>query len=193
MIHFLDRCKPITTERLYLRSWTVEDMQGYILFGTDPDVMIPAGLKPARTAAEAREGLRRSVNTPWGFAITLRSTGEIIGQIKYQDDLTRSYVESLSVAFELAKCHWGCGYMTEALRAVVRNAFEEYDVDLLVASHFKGNERSKRVIERAGFLFDGYSVCGFRRFDGALLDCVNYSLLREEYESGYISPRRFFS
>ena len=56
MIHFLDRCKPITTERLYLRSWTVEDMQGYILFGTDPDVMIPAGLKPARTAAEAREG-----------------------------------------------------------------------------------------------------------------------------------------
>ena len=67
MIHFLDRCKPITTERLYLRSWTVEDMQGYILFGTDPDVMIPAGLKPARTAAEAREGLRRSVNTPVGL------------------------------------------------------------------------------------------------------------------------------
>ncbi len=78
--------------------------------------------------------------------------------------------------------------MTEALRAVVRNAFEEYDVDLLVAAHFKGQRALKRVIERAGFLFDGYSVCGFRRFDGALLDCVNYSLLREEYEAA-IFPR----
>ena len=55
MIHFLDRCKPITTERLYLRSWTVEDMQGYILFGTDPDVMAAEQYKHVDMARELQE------------------------------------------------------------------------------------------------------------------------------------------
>ena len=42
-------------------------------------------------------------------------------------------------------------------------------------------------------VFDGVTPYAFKRFDGRVFDEVNYSILREEYESGSVSPRRRFS
>lgn len=193
MLSIWERGADIDTERLHLRGWTMQDIQGFLLFAADPEVMMAAGSRPVLSADEAQAELRRTVNDPRAYAITLRATGEIVGKIKYQRDDSRYNVQSTSVGYELARRYWGNGYMTEALRAIVRNAFEELEVDLVAIAHFKGNERSRRVIERAGFLFDGVSPYAFKRFDGRVFDEVNYSILREEYESGIVSPRRYFS
>ena len=82
------------------------------------------------------------------------------------------------------------GYMTEALRAMVQNAFEVMNVEVVAISHFVGNEPSRKVIERAGFIFEGVMPCGFKRFDGEIFDNVCYSILRSEYDTGLISSVR---
>ena len=45
--------------------------------------------------------------------------------------------------------------MTEALRAMVRYAFEVMQMDVVGISHFTENARSRRVIEKCGFSYLG--------------------------------------
>jgi [ribosomal protein S5]-alanine N-acetyltransferase len=51
----------------------------------------------------------------------------------------------------------GRGLMTEALAAVVKYAFDELRLHRLEASVIPSNERSVRVLERAGFVVEGYA------------------------------------
>lgn len=180
----------IETERLLLRRWTMQDMAGFLLFAADPEIMMAAGAKPVLSPEEARAELRRSVDDPYAFAITLKSTGEVMGKIKFQNDVGRYGTNTVSIGYELSRRYWHCGYMTEALRGMVRYAFDGIGVDVVGIRHFVGNERSRRVIERAGFVFEGVMPEAFRRFDGKIFDDACYSILREEYETGRVSARR---
>ena len=90
--------------------------------------------------------------------------------------------------YELPRAYWGRGYMTEALAAMVRCAFERKHVDVLAIGHFQGNHRSRRVIEKCGFQYEGTIRQGFRRYDGQVFDDVCYSILKEEY---FAHPQRF--
>ena len=178
------------TERLLLRRWTMQDMSGFLRFAADPGVMMAAGARPVLSPEEARLELKRSTEDPYSYAMVLKKTGEVVGKIKYQNDLRRMQVNSISVAYEMARPYWGFGYMTEALRGMVRHAFENLQVDVIGISHFAENDRSRRVIERAGFYREGLIPRAFRRFDGTVFDEVSYSILKEEYYTGVPSEIR---
>ena len=120
--------------------------------------------------------------------ILSEATGQPIGKIKFQKDLRRFRVNSLSIGYELRRDHWGRGYMPEALSAMIRCAFEDRGVEVLAISHFSGNDRSRRVIEKCGFRREGTILRGFRRFDGEVFDDVCYSITREEY---FAHPERY--
>lgn len=128
----------------------MQDMSGFLLFAADADTMLRAGSKPVSTPAEAESELRRAADDPYAFAITLRETGEVMGKIKYQRDYCRYNTDSISIGYELSRRYRHNGYMTEALRAMVQNAFEVMNVEVVAISHFVGNEPSRKVIERAG-------------------------------------------
>ena len=53
MRNFWERGADIETERLRLRAWSMHDMQGFLLFAADPEVMMAAGSKPVLSADEA--------------------------------------------------------------------------------------------------------------------------------------------
>lgn len=178
------------TERLTLRRWTMRDMTGFLRFAADPAVMFAAGSAPVMTEEQAHSELRRAADDPYVFAIVRKEDGEILGKIKFQGDFRRFRTNSVSIGYELARVYWGNGYMTEALRAMVRYAFEQIGVDVIGISHFVGNERSRRVIERAGFYFEGIMPHAFCRPDGTVMDDACYSLLRSEFETGAMSPVR---
>ena len=59
------------------------------------------------------------------------------------------------LGYALAKWAWGKGYMTEAAREVVRYGFEELRIPLLTCTHYLFNDRSRRVIEKCGFVREG--------------------------------------
>ena len=61
------------------------------------------------------------------------------------------------IGYHLDHEHQGQGLMSEALRAVIRYAFEELRLHRLEASVIPTNERSVRVLERAGFEVEGYA------------------------------------
>lgn len=171
----------IETQRLLLRRWEHKDFQAYVPIVSDPEVMIPAGCQPASTLDAAAVMFARDLRNDLCYAIVLQYTNEVVGRIKFQSDLRRFQVNSLSVGYELRRDQWGRGYMTEALTAFITYAFEKKKVDVLAVSHYSDNERSKRVIEKCGFKLEGIVPWACRRFDGKICDDVCYSILRDDY------------
>ena len=176
------------TSRLILRHWRESDFEDFLTFAADPQVMLASGATPAGDLAEAQSSFRRALWDSGCYAIVLKETGRAVGKIKFQKDIRRYKVNSLSIGYELRRDHWGRGYMPEALSAMIRCAFEDRGVEVLAISHFAGNDRSRRVIEKCGFRREGTILRGFRRFDGEVFDDVCYSITREEY---FAHPERY--
>ena len=116
------------------------------------------------------------------WAIALKETGKAVGAVRLNPDKNRGQFSERNSAFGinyfLAETHWGKGYMTEAVQRVVDYAFDELNAELLGVSHRPGNDRSKRVIEKCGFHYDGTIERGIQNYDGQMFDCVCYSILR---------------
>ena len=103
------------TLRLRIRRWEHKDFEAYVHIVSDPAVMTPAGCEPAGNLESAAGMFRKDLRNDLCYAIQRKDTGEVIGRIKYQTDLRRFHVNSLSVGYELRRDQWGQGYMTEAL------------------------------------------------------------------------------
>ena len=126
------------TPRLVLRHWRESDLEDFLAFAADPAVMLDSGARPATTFEEEQTFFRRALWDSGCYAIVLKETGRPIGKIKFQKDIRRPKGNSLSIGYELARAYWGRGYMTEALAAMVRCAFERKHVDVLAIGHSSG-------------------------------------------------------
>ncbi len=66
--------------------------------------------------------------------------------------------EPHSAMYALGTDHWGRGYATEAMRALIGWAFQTYGMDEITADHFADNPASGRVLEKLGFERVGESM-----------------------------------
>lgn len=85
-----------------------------------------------------------------------------------------------SLGYHVDARHQGQGFVTEAARAVIEFAFERLLLNRIEASYVPHNERSARVLQRLGFVVEGYArhylfVDGCFR-DHQLVGLVNPSL-----------------
>ena len=85
------------------------------------------------------------------------------------------------IGYALREESWGKGYMTEVVRRMMQFGFESLCLDLISVGHFEFNDRSRRVIEKCGFRYEGTLRRASSIFDGSVHDALVYSMLREEY------------
>ena len=183
----------LETPRLILRRMTMKDAKDIFEYSRDEEVACHVLWSAQRDIGEAKDYCRYMLrryraDEPSSWGIIDRQTRHLVGTIGYMDYSMDN--ASVEIGYSLARWLWNGGYMTEALRAMVQNAFEVMNVEVVAISHFVGNEPSRKVIERAGFIFEGVMPCGFKRFDGEIFDNVCYSILRSEYDTGLISSVR---
>ncbi len=76
--------------------------------------------------------------------------------------------------------YWGKGYGTDALRVLLRYAFDELNLDRISLSVLEGNERAMRSYEKCGFRYEGRERKVWA-YDGRRWDEVYMGLLREEW------------
>ena len=55
-------------------------------------------------------------------------------------------------------------------------------MQLVTVYHFAYNQRSRRVIEKAGFVIEGTLRRAFVRYDGRIFDESSYSMTRDEWQ-----------
>lgn len=173
------------TPRLRLRPWRMEDLEDFYAYAQNPDVGPWAGWKPHESIEESREILSRWVQGKEdGFetALELKETGKVIGSIGVMADGHRPKIEGCrSIGYVLGKDYWGQGLMTEAVRAVMDYVFQVMKVRLLTINHYTINARSRRVIEKCGFVYEGALRTGSTIYNGEERDLCCYSLRAWEY------------
>ena len=109
-----------------------------------------------------------------------KESNKVIGSIGLHKDVKREMENAKMIGMYWLKTI-GKGYATEAARRVIQYAFEELGFDLISVYHFPHNKRSKRVIEKCGFKYEGTLRNATVLYNGNVYDELCYSLTREEY------------
>lgn len=178
--------KTLQTERLILRPWQESDLDDFYEYARDPEIGPNAGWEPHTNREASRSILQLFVSQNEVWAIEHQQDGKAIGSIGLHMDRKRSGVNARMLGYVLARQYWGQGLMTEAARCAIRYAFEELQIDILSVYHYPHNMKSRRVIEKCGFRYEGTLRSASRIYDGTVMDDVCYSILKEEYISGKI-------
>lgn len=108
--------------------------------------------------------------------VCLVTDGAISGVINL-NNIIRGYFQNAFLGYYAFEGHASRGLMLEGLRLVIREAFEELGLHRLEANIQPENERSIRLVERAGFLKEGFSP-RYLRIDGQWRDHERWALVR---------------
>ena len=91
---------------------------------------------------------------------------------------------SANLGILLDKRFWGRGYSGERADAILAVAFDRLELELVVAAHVVGNEKSRRAIEkyveRYGGQYEGL-LRNWLALSDAVADVHRYTISREEY------------
>lgn len=116
------------------------------------------------------------------FAICDAETNSVIGTIGLKPK-TDIHHRTMELGYWVGETHWGRGIATEAVKLFSAWAFANFEhLVRLEAEVIEGNDGSRKVMERAGYIFEGRRRLAVEKH-GVLLDTYNYSLLREEGET----------
>lgn len=171
----------LESERLILRSFTELDTDDLFLYAVDPDVGPRAGWKPHATRAESLGIVRMFIADDNVWAIERKDDHRVIGSLGLHNDKWRNLPDARMLGYVLSQDCWGHGYMSEAVRRAMEYAFTEAGMRIMSVSHYTFNKRSRRVIEKCGFVYEGTIRSAFLRFDGEVFDEAVYSLTKEEW------------
>ena len=91
--------------------------------------------------------------TYYHWAITLNGSEEIIGTLGAVSLNERH--QSAELGYCLTRKHWGQGYITEAVGAIVDHLLNTVGLQRIVARHNPNNPASGRVMEKCGMAYEG--------------------------------------
>jgi ribosomal-protein-alanine N-acetyltransferase len=162
-----------------VRSWDWRDRDAIVRHANNRKISInlrdrfpyPYSTSDARSWLEMVVGNKPETN----FAIDV--AGEAVGGIGFtlQPDVAH---RSAEIGYWLGEEFWGRGIATEALVAVTDYAFSNYDICRLYAHVFEWNRGSARVLEKAGYEFEGRLRKSVTK-EGETIDQFMYAMIRE--------------
>ncbi|MDD3122105.1 MAG: GNAT family N-acetyltransferase [Candidatus Izemoplasmatales bacterium] len=146
--------KTLKSERLLLRSWVKEDVNDLFDYAKLDTVGPFAGWKPHESIAESMEVIDKFIVSDDVWAIELKETRKVIGSIGLHQRISVQGEIVYEMGYVLSTPYEGKGLMTEAVKKVMAYAFLEKDIALIKVAHFLGNDKSRRVIEKCGFVYE---------------------------------------
>lgn len=186
LIDFPER---LETERLYLRSYKAGD--GAMYYATSIRnrnhlAEFESGniLMNLKTKEQA-EAIVRELAADWiarkhfFIGIFEKATNEWIGQVYIGPtnwdlpEFTIGYVADLN--------HEGKGYISEAVKCVLKMLFEEVGAHRVKSDCNENNIRSLKLLERCGFRREGHLLENRKNADGTFHGDYLYGMLRREY------------
>ncbi len=111
------------------------------------------------------------------FAFAIIVNGKVIGSIGVfrQDNIHRRTAE---LGYYIAEEYWGKGIMTEAVKQICEYIFAKSDIIRIYAEPFAYNTASCRVLEKAGFQYEGTLRSNAVK-NGKVIDMKMFSKLKE--------------
>ena len=154
---------PVETERLVLRPFTEDDFDGMFRMHADAEVARWLYNEP-RTPDNTRELLARKIagfelraEDDWlSAAVVRRGDGGFVGDVSLHWVSEEHKTGEIGFMFDPAE--QGKGYATEAARAFLRVAFEEFGFHRVIGRTEPRNTASARVLEKLGMRQEAHLV-----------------------------------
>lgn len=178
--------KVLETERLILRPWRIGDVDDFFEYAKSLNVGPNAGWQPHENKEVSMKILQSFIEKDEVWAIEYKANSKVIGSLGAHIDTRRNGVNAKMIGYVLSEDYWGKGLMSEAVKVVIRYLFEEEKYDVLSCYHYPFNIRSKRVIEKCGFKYEGTLRLAIEIYNGSVHDDVCYSIVKEEYFANLI-------
>lgn len=147
----------IETERLIIRSLTLEDEQAFIEMASDGslnEIYGDCSECDKWMGQWVRESMRLEIeNDPnheyLAYVIEEKNSGQAIGSVgtSFYEDM-----QKVGITYFIGSRFRRHGYAVEAVCAYVKYFFEHCNADILVATVNVKNEASCKTLERAGFV-----------------------------------------
>ncbi len=170
------------SKRLYIRESLFEDCALFAKWETDAAVTRFFTIDDDRNYEEiVREFVERAGDdSQRQFTVCLAETGEPMGRI-YISNINHHY-DSLDITriYIAEPKNRGKGYGEEALRLVLKWAFEEMKCERVTLDHFSDNVIAASLYEKIGFVREGTMRHGGKK-NGLYVDLCLMSVLRDEY------------
>jgi RimJ/RimL family protein N-acetyltransferase len=177
---------PMRTERLLLRTMTVEDIDDIHAYQSLPEVTRYLPFEP-RSRDEVAEKIAKYSTALvlagdgdfWQLAVELAGApGHVIGDVYFViKDVSNATCE---IGWTLHPDHTGSGYMTEAATAILGIAFGDLGLHRAIANLDPRNHASAALCERLGMRSEAYFVEDLW-FKGEWGDTAIYAILEREW------------
>jgi RimJ/RimL family protein N-acetyltransferase len=172
-------------ERVTLRRFRPADIEPFVAYRSDPDVAryqswdAPYPLADGDRLVMAMR--RQHPDTPgqwFQFAVTLRSTGELIGDCGTKPDAADP--RQAEIGYTIAKPQHGRGYGTDTVRTLLGYLFGARGKHRVTASCDPRNTGSIRLLERVGMRREGH-LRESAWFNGEWADDLLFAMLDREW------------
>lgn len=143
----------IFTDRLILRKFVEQDKQKYIDIMKNKNITMYLGDRKPKSEKDIENILIKFKNhweeKHYGvWAITIKDTGELIGQCGY---LYVEQEDSPELLYMIDEKYWGKGYGYEAAKAVLSYGKENYRWEKILAMAYAENIPSNKIIQKLKF------------------------------------------
>ena len=168
----------LTLEQCTIRPWRLDDAESLARHANNRKVWIALrDLFPhPYTIEDAHTFLKSVISSEPVTLFCVEANEAAVGGIgiRIGADVHRHTAE---LGYWLSQKFWGRGIMTEAVTVVTDFCFENFPLRRISAEVFANNPASARVLEKAGFTFEGCLNNDVLK-DGKLLDSLLYARTR---------------
>lgn len=185
--------RPIRTQRLVIRALRPDDARDLAERRNDPRAAelqnweLPFPEERARAMVESIAAMDGPANEEWWMAVVADADsgatfGDVVVHLSWEG-------RTAEVGYTLSPDHWGRGFASEAVAALVEYLFDEMEVTRVMGMLHPANVASAQVLERNGLLFEGHTRSSFW-LAGEVSDDYLYGMTRQDWESWRSRPRQ---
>jgi ribosomal-protein-alanine N-acetyltransferase len=174
----------LETERLILRRFTPEDAEPMFRNSlSDPKVPIYMTWETYKSVDAVQKFVVSVIDgysslSTYHWIIVPKDIGEPIGSIgvtRYNNE-----TKCVEIGYSIGSKWWHKGYMSEALKRLVRFFFDEVGANRIQAQHDTRNSNSGKVLLKVGMEFEGVMRQSEYNNQG-ICDSAHYAILAEDY------------
>ncbi|MDR1630558.1 MAG: GNAT family N-acetyltransferase [Oscillospiraceae bacterium] len=165
-----------------IRPWEREDAADLAKALNNQNVQknLRDGIPYPYTVDDAKEFIRAMLQTDpnQAFSFAIVAEGIVIGSIgAFRKE--NIHCRTAEIGYYIGEPFWGRGYGTSAVKQVCGRVFETTDIIRIFAEPFAHNAASCRILEKAGFVFEGLMRQNAIK-NGIVTDMKLYALLKED-------------
>lgn len=164
-----------------IREWKIEDAADLTEMLNNRNVLdnLRDGLPYPYTKKDAKEYIASmlSADKTKTFAFAITVDDKVVGSIGVFR-CENIHFRTAEMGYYIGEPYWKNGLGTSAVKQVCRYIFEHTDIIRIFAEPFAYNRASCRVLEKAGFLFEGVLRSNAVK-NGKVLDMKMYSFVKE--------------